>query len=67
AARVLRNVDGISFCELSSKDVVRHPLVQKIVEAYEKYEKKENGRSQKRSRTTGTGTSARNKYGKHSG
>ncbi len=40
AARVLRNVDGIEFCNLSSKDVVRHPLVQKIVKAYEEYEKK---------------------------
>ena len=31
---VLRNVDGISFTHFSSKDVVRHPLVQKIVDAY---------------------------------
>lgn len=40
ASKILRNVEGIAFCELTSKDVVRHPLVQKIVEAYEKYEKK---------------------------
>ena len=40
AMKVLKKVDGISFCELSSKDVVRHPLVQKIVQAYEEYEKK---------------------------
>ena len=32
--RVLKNVDGISMTRFSSKDVVRHPLVQKIVEAY---------------------------------
>ena len=38
--RVLKKVDGISFCELTSKDVVRHPLVQKIVQAYDEYEKK---------------------------
>ncbi len=38
ALRVLRRVQGISFVELSSKDVVRHPLVQKIVDAYEAYE-----------------------------
>jgi phosphate starvation-inducible PhoH-like protein len=38
AVRVLRRVEGISFCELSSKDVVRHPLVMKIVQAYENYE-----------------------------
>lgn len=40
AVRVLKKVEGIAFCELTSLDVVRHPLVQKIVEAYEKYEKK---------------------------
>lgn len=42
AARVLKNIDEIGFCELSSKDVVRHPLVQKIVDAYEKYERRKN-------------------------
>ncbi len=31
---VLRNIDGISFTHFGSKDVVRHPLVQKIVDAY---------------------------------
>lgn len=40
ASKVLRKVEGISFCELTSKDVVRHPLVQKIVQAYDAYEKK---------------------------
>ncbi len=40
AQRVLKKIEGISFCELSSKDVVRHPLVQKIVQAYEAYEKR---------------------------
>ena len=40
AARVLKNIEGIGFSELTSRDVVRHPLVQKIVEAYEAYEKK---------------------------
>jgi phosphate starvation-inducible PhoH-like protein len=48
ATRVLKNVEGISFCELTSKDVVRHPLVQKIVEAYERYEKKQGNAGQKR-------------------
>ena len=33
-------LDDISICTLTSKDVVRHPLVQKIVKAYEDYEKK---------------------------
>jgi len=31
---VLRNIDGISFTHFGSKDVVRHPLVQRIVDAY---------------------------------
>lgn len=44
ACRVLRNVEGIAFCHLTSKDVVRHPLVQKIVKAYEVYEAKEQDR-----------------------
>ena len=35
AMRILENVDGISFTFFSPKDVVRHPLVQRIVEAYE--------------------------------
>ena len=35
---VLPHVVGISFTHFSSRDVVRHPLVQRIVEAYEKYE-----------------------------
>lgn len=41
ATKVLSNVDGIAFCNLTSKDVVRHPLVQKIVKAYEDYEAKQ--------------------------
>ena len=38
AVKVLKDIDGISFIRLSSDDVVRHPLVQKIVRAYEVYE-----------------------------
>ena len=38
ALKVVRNIDGIAICNLTSKDVVRHPLVQRIVEAYEKYD-----------------------------
>lgn len=41
ALEVLKHVEDIGICELSSKDVVRHPLVQKIVNAYEQYEKKQ--------------------------
>jgi phosphate starvation-inducible PhoH-like protein len=35
---VLTDIEGISFTHFSSRDVVRHPLVQRIVEAYEKFE-----------------------------
>ena len=38
AVKVLGNIEGISIRYLSSRDVVRHPLVQKIIDAYEKYE-----------------------------
>lgn len=38
AMKVLRKIDDIAFCELTGNDVVRHPLVQKIVMAYEDYE-----------------------------
>ena len=39
AIRVLKGISDIGFCTLSSEDVVRHPLVQKIVEAYDRYER----------------------------
>ena len=38
ALKVVRNIEGIAICNLTSQDVVRHPLVQRIVEAYEKYD-----------------------------
>ena len=37
-SRILRNVKGISFVQFSKSDVVRHPLVQRIIEAYERDE-----------------------------
>ena len=40
ALKILKNIDDIGVCMLTNKDVVRHPLVQKIVEAYDIYEKK---------------------------
>ncbi len=40
AVNVVKNIDDISICRLTNKDVVRHPLVQKIVKAYEDYENK---------------------------
>jgi len=58
AQKVLANIEGIKFSIFTEKDVVRHPLVQKIIKAYEKYDteqekKRKNGRNNlgKQSRT----------------
>jgi len=42
AKDILKDIDGIGIEELSVKDIVRHPLVQKIVLAYDKYENKDS-------------------------
>ena len=42
---VLKDVPGISFTHFMPKDVVRHPLVQRIVEAYERFEHRDDGLS----------------------
>ncbi|MBQ8636578.1 MAG: PhoH family protein [Clostridia bacterium] len=56
AMRVLKGVEDISFSILTEKDVVRHPLVQKIIKAYEKYDneqekRKKNDKTAHRERT----------------
>ena len=40
AAQILEGIEGISFSHFNSKDVVRHRLVQKIVEAYDEHDRK---------------------------
>ncbi len=40
AEEILRQVEGVRFCRLTEVDVVRHPLVQRIVTAYDRYEKR---------------------------
>lgn len=40
AIKILKGVKGISFIELNKKDIIRHKLVTRIVEAYEKFEEK---------------------------
>ncbi|MFK7997604.1 MAG: PhoH family protein [Granulosicoccus sp.] len=42
---VLKGVEGLGFCEFAASDVVRHPLVQRIVTAYEAVEKEQNSQS----------------------
>lgn len=48
AVNVVKNIEDISICRMTNKDVVRHPLVQKIVKAYEEYENKIAGNGKKR-------------------
>ncbi len=51
AERILGKIDDIAFITLTAKDVVRHPLVQKIVKAYEEYEvRQQSGRESKKRR-----------------
>jgi phosphate starvation-inducible PhoH-like protein len=44
--RILRDVQGIAFVHFGAEDVVRHPLVQKIVSAYEREEAERGGSSE---------------------
>ncbi len=40
ALSILNGVEGIRFCHFTEIDVVRHPIVQEIIKAYERYEKR---------------------------
>lgn len=48
AMKVLKDIDGISITKFNEKDVVRHPLVQEIIKAYEKYDNMKKRRVEKR-------------------
>lgn len=48
AAKILKNIEDISFCTFTEKDVVRHPLVQQIIKAYAKYDEEQEKRRNKR-------------------
>ncbi len=50
---MLRAVEGVSFCTFSEVDVVRHPLVQEVVRAYDAYD------AERRAREAGGGPDAR--------
>lgn len=50
AVNVVKNIEEISVCQLTSKDVVRHPLVQKIVKAYEAYENRSGNKNKNKRR-----------------
>ena len=47
ALKILKNIDDIGICYFTSDDVVRHPLVQKIVKAYDEYEGPRQRREEK--------------------
>jgi phosphate starvation-inducible PhoH-like protein len=47
AGRILREVRGIAFTDFLAEDVVRHPLVARIVAAYEKHEQNARGQGEK--------------------
>lgn len=50
ATKILQNIEDIGICNLTNKDVVRHPLVQKIIHAYEKLEKSKELKEKKKPR-----------------
>ena len=50
ALKILKGVKGISFVELNKKDIVRHKLVTKIVEAYEKFDKEQKVTNEEKKR-----------------
>lgn len=60
AMKVLQQVDDIAFVKLTNQDVVRHPLVQKIVKAYEEYENKQLKAEEKRTRAKKTDKNTKN-------
>ncbi len=53
--RILRGVEDIAICEFSQKDVVRHQLVQRIIEAYERYEKSKSQAEERKRMPYGKG------------
>ena len=48
AASILKNIDGIGIYEFSERDVVRHHLVRKIITAYDKYEREQIEKKQRK-------------------
>ena len=48
ALRILKGVKGIRFVEFNKKDIVRHKLVERIVDAYEKFDKEAKAEREKR-------------------
>ena len=65
ALTVIKNIEEISVCHLTSLDVVRHPLVQKIVNAYEVYEEKQTRQKKQRSEQENRNQNDGRRYGEN--
>jgi phosphate starvation-inducible PhoH-like protein len=50
AQEILKGIDGIEFVYLTDADVVRHPLVKKIIRAYDEFEREEKSERSDRAR-----------------
>ena len=48
ASEVLEGVEGVAVCRLTAADVVRHPLVQRVVEAYARRDERKTPNVQRR-------------------
>ena len=64
ATRVLKNVEGVGICTLTDADVVRHVMVQRIVQAYEAYEQRRQSGGGEREKSRNGGKPVREK-GRH--
>jgi len=51
AANILKDVEGIAFCYLTKGDVIRHPLVERIIDAYDRHEQATQGGNPQRRRS----------------
>ena len=67
AMQVLKGIDDIAICTLTGADVVRHRLVQKIIEAYEVYEKEHPSGNEQRMEKSGRNTDGRSAVRGNSG
>ncbi len=56
ALRILHDIPGIGRVEFGKKDIVRHQLVQRIVEAYQEFDEQEQAKAKARKEHAATGT-----------
>ncbi|MBR3862675.1 MAG: PhoH family protein, partial [Clostridia bacterium] len=61
AAKILKNIDDIAIHHFTERDVVRHKLVQKIILAYERYEREQSRAKEQTKSAKGGGRKPREK------